>query len=196
MYCTFYRPAEVNTIEFENIIGKLAYDLHRLETEQNDEWSVYHYFYMLSRHAQPLAKNPAMSFLGFAAPESMPADCRVPYFYHPTYLATAFMIKAVLLYPSLMNEATFLDSELDFSVDTVKTTLAACLLGCTGREFDGAGVLPMKECIRIFDEAGADEFIEKYPDLCPEFTELYREKKAFVDSGKISISEAWYNHNH
>jgi len=194
MYCTFYRPTEINTIEFENIIGKLAYDLHRLETEQNDEWSIYHFFYMLSRHAEPLAKNPAMRFLGMAAPETMPSDARVDYFYRPTYIATAYMIKAVLLYPSLMNEATFLDSELEFTVDTVKQTLAACLLGCTAREFDGAGVLPMKECIRIFDEAGADEFIEKYPEMCPEFAKLYKEKKDFVESGRISQSEAWYNH--
>lgn len=194
MYCTFYRPTEINTIEFENIIGKLAYDLHRLETEQNDEWSIYHFFYMLSRHAEPLAKNPAMRFLGMAAPETMPSDARVDYFYRPTYIATAYMIKAVLLYPSLMNEATFLDSELEFTVDTVKQTLAACLLGCTAREFDGAGVLPVKECIRIFDEAGADEFIEKYPEMCPEFAKLYKEKKAFVESGRISQSEAWYNH--
>ena len=194
MNCTFYRPTTINTREFENIIGKLSYDLHRLETEQHDEWSVYTYFYALSCHAQPLEKNPSMSFIGLAAPESMPSDARVDYFYRPTYIAAAFMIKAVLMYPSLMNEATFLDSELDFTVDTVKNTLAACLLGCTGRGFDGAGVLPIKACVKIFEDAGADEFVAKYPDICPEFTKLYLEKKAFVESGAIDAREAWYNH--
>lgn len=194
MNCTFYRPTTINTREFENIIGKLSYDLHRLETEQHDEWSVYTYFYALSCHAMPLEKNPAMSFIGLAAPESMPSDARVDYFYRPTYIAAAFMIKAVLMYPSLMNEATFLDSELDFTVDTVKRTLAACLLGCTGRGFDGAGVLPLKACVKIFEDAGADEFVAKYPELCPEFTKLYQEKKAFVESGAIDEREAWYNH--
>lgn len=193
MYCTFYRPTEVNTTEFENIIGKLAYDLHRLKTEQHDEWSVYRYFYDLSRHAAALENNPAMKFLGLAAPRSMPSDCCVAYFYYPTYLATAFMIKSVMLYPSLMNDEIFLDSELDFDTEIVKNTLAACLLACTGREFEGAGILPMKDCVKIFAEAGAGEFIEKYPDLCPEFTVMYREKKAFVDSGAITKSEAWYN---
>ena len=195
MNCTFYRPTTVNTKEFENIVGKLAYDLHRLETELHDEWSVYTYFYALSRHALPLEKNPAMSFVGLAAPESMPSDARVDYFYRPTYIATAFMIKAVLLYPSLMNEASFLDSELEFTVDTVKRTLAACLLGCTGREFDGAGVLSLKNCIKIFEDAGATEFVEKNPELCPEFTKLYQEKKAFVESGAIDPKEAWYKHS-
>ena len=135
-----------------------------------------------------------MSFVGLAAPESMPSDARVDYFYRPTYIATAFMIKAVLLYPSLMNEASVLDSELEFTVDTVKRTLSACLLGCTGREFDGAGVLPIKACVKIFEDAGATEFVEKYPELCPEFTKLYQEKKAFVESGAIDPKEAWYNH--
>ena len=191
MYCSFYRPSTVNITEFENIVGKLAYDLDRLETEHQNEWNVYTYFYALSRAAQPLEKNPAMSFLGLAAPNSMPSDARVDYFYRPTYLATAFMIKAVLLYPSLLNEATFLDSELDFTVEAVKRTLSACLLGCTGRGFDGSGVLSLKD----FEEAGATEFVEKYPDLCPEFTNLYLAKKAFVESGKIDAREAWYNHN-
>lgn len=185
MNCTFYRPATVNTKEFENIIGKLAYDLHLLETEKQDEWAVYSYFYSLSCHAEPLKKNSSMKFFGLAAPETMPPDARVDYFYRPSYLATAFMIKAVLLYPSLMNERTFLDSELSFTVSTVKETLAACMLGCTGRGFDGAGVRRIGECLSIFANAGVDEFLEKYPEICPVFTELYRKRKALLDDNKV-----------
>lgn len=196
MYCTFYRPTKIDTKEFENIVGKLHYDLFLLENEKHDEWTVYGYFYNLSRLAEALPKNPAMKFIGLADPASMPSDARVDFFYRPTYIATAFMMKAVLLYPSLMNEATFLDSELDFTVETVKETLAACMLGCTGRGFDGAGILRLADCMRIFQEAGADEFLEKYPDMCPEFAELYNEKKIFLARGKNNPSEAWYNHNH
>lgn len=196
MYCTFYRPTKIDTKDFENIVGKLHYDLFLLENEKHDEWTVYGYFYNLSRLAEALPKNPTMKFIGLADPESMPSDARVDFFYRPTYIATAFMMKAVLLYPSLMNEATFLDSELDFTVETVKETLAACMLGCTGRGFDGAGVLCLADCLRIFQEAGADEFLEKYPHMCPEFTELFNEKKIFLASGKVDPSEAWYNHNH
>ena len=195
MNCTFYRPKTVNTNEFENIVGKLRYDLHLLETEKNDEWSVDTYVYSLSRLAKPLSKNPKMSFLGLDEPEKMPADARVDFFYRPTYIATAFMMKAVLLYPSLMNEATFLDSDLDFTVDTVRNTLTSCMLACAGREFDGAGVFRLADCIMLFEEAGASEFISKYPDICPGFTKLYIEKKSFVESGKISPSEHWYDHH-
>ncbi len=182
MNCTFYRPQNVNTNEFENIVGKLRYDLHLLETEKNDEWSVYTYVYSLSRLAKPLSKNPKMSFLGLDEPEKMPSDARVDFFYRPTYIATAFMIKAILLYPSLINEATFLDSELDFTVDIVKNTLASCMLACTGREFDGAGVFGLTDCITLFEEAGASEFITKYPDICPNFAKLFLEKKILLNN--------------
>lgn len=196
MYCTFYRPINVNTKEFENIIGKLSYDLHLLETQEHDEWSIYSYVYSLCLHAEVLEKNPAMRFFGMAAPNSMPSDARVAFFYRPTYIATAFMIKAVLKFPSLMSEATFLDSELEFTADSVKETLSACLLACTGRNFEGAGVFRLQDCVKLFDDAGTDEFLAKYSELCPEFTELYREKKTFVTSKKINSSEAWYTHGH
>lgn len=196
MYCTFYRPNTINACEFENIIGKLSYDLHLLKTEEQDEWGVYSYFYSLSNMAEPNARNPKMRFLGLADPASMPSDARVSYIYRPTYIATAFMMKAVLLFPSLMSEDDFLDSELDFTVSTVKEALGACMLACTGRGFDGAGIMRLKECVKLFSNAGADDFLDKYPQLCPEFTALYRERKAFVENGRIDPHEVLFNHGH
>ena len=191
MNCTFYRPKTIDTKEFENIVGKLRYDLHLLETEKSDEWNVYRYVYSLSKLAKPLVKNPKMSFLGLAEPEEMPPDARVEFFYTPTYVSTAFMMKAILLYPSLMNKATFHHSEHDFTVDIVRNTLSACMLACTGRGFEGAGVLRLSECLQIFEDAGVIEFIEKYPDLCPEFNLLYRERKAFHENGGVDARELW-----
>lgn len=185
MNCTFYRPKKLNLKEFDNIVGKLLYDLHLLETENNDEWTVYCYFYSLIKNVKPLVYNQKMTFLGFDDPNKMPSDARVEYFYKPTYIATAFMIKAVLLYPSLMNEETFLDSDLDFTVDTVRKTLATTLLACTGRGFDGAGVFKLKDCIKLFEDAGTAEFLTKYPDICPEFKELFTEAKTFIENEKI-----------
>lgn len=181
MNCTFYRPKNLNTNEFENIVGKLRYDLYLLENEKNDEWKVYCYFYSLSKLVKPLVGNPKMTFLGLDEPDKMPSDARVEYFYKPTYIATAFMIKAVLLYPTLMNEETFLDSELDFTVDIVKKTLTSCMLTCTGRGFDGAGVFKLEDCIKLFEDAETSEFLVKYPDICTEFKELFIEKRKLLN---------------
>ena len=182
MNCTFYRPKNLNTNEFENIVGKLRYDLHLLENEKTDEWNIYMYFYSLSKLVKPLEKNSKMMFFGLDEPDKMPSDVRVDYFYKPTYIATAFMMKAILLYPSLMNEVTFLDSDLDFTVDSVRNTLAACMLACTGREFDGDGVFYLEDCIKLFEEAGAAEFIVKYPEICPDFANLFIKKKSLVEN--------------
>lgn len=184
MRFTFYRPKNVNTTEFDNIVGKMQYDLNLLLTSQNDEWDVYRYIYDICRLAKELDKNPKMKFLGLDEPSNMPSDSRVEFFYKPTYIATAFMMKAILLYPSLFDESAFLDSDLDFSVETVRTTLASLMLGCTGRDFDGAGVYKTAECIKLFSDAGASEFIAKYPDMCPEFNELYLSRKGYLDSIK------------
>ena len=68
MNCTFYRPSTVNVREFENIVGKLAHDLHMLENEKQDEWSVYSYFYALSCCAEPLKKNINMKIMSGIEP--------------------------------------------------------------------------------------------------------------------------------
>ena len=192
MNCTFYRPKTTNPIEYENIVGKLQYDLHLLETEQTDEWNVYTYIYSLSQLIKPLETNSNMKFLGLDNPQTMPSDARVDYFYRPTYIATAYVMKAVLLYPSLLDKKTFLDSELEFTVDSVKEILASLMLASTGRKFNGAGVLKLSDCVSIFEKAGAAEFLDKYPDICPEFTNLFFDAKRFVENEEYNQSEDWY----
>ena len=64
------------------------------------------YLYHLNRLAEALPKNPAMRFWGLADPATMPSGARVDFFYRPTYIDTAFMMRAALDYPSLMNEAS------------------------------------------------------------------------------------------
>lgn len=191
MNCTFYRPENINTLEFDNIIGKMSYDFHLLSTEETDEWAVYLYIYRLCQLAKNVGHNPKMKFLGLAEPEGMPSDARVDYLYRPTYIATAFIMKSILLYPSLLDEETFLDSDLDFSVELVKSTLSDLMFGCTGREFDGAGVFKMTDCFKLFEAAGISEFMTKYFNICPAFFEMYSEKKSLIEKGWFPRSEQW-----
>lgn len=178
MKCTFYRPANNNTNEFENIIGKLRYDVLTLNQETADSLNIYNYVLRLSEEAQPLEKNPAMMFWGMDKPERMPGDIRVEYFYKPTYIATAFLMKAAVLFPELME-----DDDLDWEfgsecINLFKKVLPAAMLGCTGRGFMGSGYDDVKglfDTLTIFAEGNAKSFVEKYPDVCPEFTKMFNE---------------------
>lgn len=179
MYCTFYRTEEIKTKAWENIIGKLHFDLMMLDKEEMDEERVCRYVYMLLQNAQPLENNPKMSFVGMWNPCEMPSDCRVEYVYKPTYIATAFMMKAAVIYPGFMSKEKFCSIDLydkEFSQEEFLNGLKACMLGCTGRGFAGHGyddLQGMIECMQLFAENRVGEFVELYPDVCPEFTDLF-----------------------
>ena len=96
-------------------------------------------------------------------------------------------------YDLYYNESLFLDSDLDFNVETVRNTLFSIMLASTARNFEGAGVLKLADCIQLFVNAGAEEFLAKYPDLCPEFDALFYQKKKHVEDGNISIRDEWYS---
>ena len=179
MKCTFYRPNEVNVKEFKNIVDKLSSDLHELERENYNETIVSKYVDTLCSLAKKTEHNPEMSFLGLWNPADMPHDARVDFFYKPTYLATAFIIKAALLYPSLLS-------------NMVKETLSSLLLACTARRFECGGTLRLSDCLSIFENAGITDFIEKYPDMCRQFNQLYKRRKAFLEKGGIDPRERWY----
>ena len=162
MKCTFYRPQEVNLSEFRTIVEKLRADLHELETQSVDMQEVCHYVSDLFKYAKPLEQDPGMIFWGLGNPNLMPHDARVEFFYQPTYLATAFLMRAVMLYPELMDETQTCRFEFELSPLKLELCLRSAMNACTGRDFDGAGVLSLAECIKIFKDAGAVEFLQKY----------------------------------
>ncbi|MBQ8052486.1 MAG: hypothetical protein IJ198_01585 [Lachnospiraceae bacterium] len=169
LICTFYRPEKVNINEFCGIITKLEDDLDTLCNENIDASDICEYVYRLAGYARPLKRDPKMYFLGLDEPENMPGDARVDFFYRPTYLGAAIMIRSVMLHPELLNAA-------DRYGAAVKITLPGILLGCTGREFSGHGYDWLKgliETLTIFTKAGTAQFVEKYPYICNEFSDLY-----------------------
>ena len=105
-----------------------------------------------------------MYFLGLDEPENMPSDARVDFFYMPTYIGTAIIMKAVMKHPDLLKES--------------ESIIHGLLLGCTGRGFKGHGFDDFKgliETLKVFAEADCESFISRYPEVCSEFTDLYRE---------------------
>ena len=105
-----------------------------------------------------------MLFWGLDEPDSMPSDARVDFFYTPTYLATAFIIKATLIYPDLLES------------EDVKNKLIKALLGSTARNFSGHGYESIDgkvDAMKIFIAAGTGTFISMHPYFCQEFTDLF-----------------------
>lgn len=164
MKCSFYRPKEINIPEFDRIYADMYMDLKQLNEGELSKEDVTAYVADLIQQAKPLIKKPSMKFWGLWKPDEMPADARVMYFYFPTYVATAFLMKAVLLYPELMES------------ENLKETLADGMLGCTGRGFEGHGYdedFTAVDCMDIFMQSDAAVFLEKYPTLCSTFAELF-----------------------
>ena len=168
--CTFYRPAEVNTRKFYDIVEKLKADLHTICNEEVSKEDVRAYAEKLILQAKPLKKNPEMYFLGLDEPNKMPSDARVDYFYMPTYLGTAIVMKAVMAYPDLLKE--------------YGSVVQGLLLGCTGRGFKGHGFDDLKgliETLRIFAEADCEGYLTNNPEGCTECASLYRESMKILE---------------
>ena len=178
MHCTFYRPKEINCEEFENIIGKLTLDLIQLKNQELDDFTVFSYVYFLSRQALPFRKRPEMTFFDLVKPDEVPSDIRVLYVYFPTYIATAFMMQAILKFPCFIEGSGYGGCDLDLSADALRKRLRGCMLACTGRGFAGHGYdteYDFNYCMKLFTYAGAEKFVELYPDICPEFTALFQD---------------------
>ena len=174
--CTFYRPEQVNVREFHSIVEKLSEDFHTACSKEVDADSLRIYANDLLDCAKPLAKKPKMFFLGLDEPGNMPSDARVDFFYMPTYLGTAMVIRAAL------ECLTFMD-ELETDPEK-KNAFHGMLLGCTGRGFKGHGFDDLKgmiETLGVFAQARTEEFIRKYPDICREFTQLYKRSIAELE---------------
>ncbi|MDO5139642.1 MAG: hypothetical protein Q4D71_14425 [Oscillospiraceae bacterium] len=182
MKCTFYRPERTIIREFQNIVGKMRLDLHDLKEGKVDEQQTRRYVLNLMRLAEPLERNPRMMFWGLDRPERMPSDARVDFFYIPSYIATAILMRAALTYPALIGNGNDQECSRECT-DLYKKVLPGAMLGCTGRGFMGSGyddVRGLFDTMEIFSDGGAGEFVKLYPDMCPEFTKLYTETVSMI----------------
>lgn len=182
MKTNFYRPTHVDTHEFDALL-----DIIRLEAQQicnggitSAEDAVEYVSDLISKQ-KILEKDQRMAFWGFDEPNHMPSDCRVIYFYIPTYYLTAAFLTLVVQYSDLLTQNSALIEPLQ-----------KALLGCTGRNFTGHGFESFDgflTAMNIFAAAPVATFLERCPDLCPEFTALWRESDAELRD-KLQSGEA------
>ena len=160
----FYRTETINAQKWEEIIRAMKQDLETLKTSKPAKEELRKYVADLLAEARPLETDTDMKFFGFWNPREMPSDCRVAYVYEPTYIATAILIKACLLYPEFLG--TVIPEE----------EMRSCMLACTGRNFHGSGPSDLKgavETVGLFTGAGANLFLELHPGICEEFAHCY-----------------------
>lgn len=195
--CTFYRPEHVNIDEYENIVGKLELDLQKICSETIDPLSIYYYVYKLLRTAEPLENDADKYFLGLGNPRTMPSDARVDFFYKPTYLATAIIIKACMICPELIDEKEDCVWEhADECMKKIREVLPRMMSSCTGRGFSGHGYSGLEgliETLGIFKYADVEGFLEKHPELCEDFSALYRSTLEMI-SEKVAtetLTNSW-----
>ncbi len=159
MEFTFYESRDMQ--DYEREIEKLRRDLQELTSRDVSEHEAHEYCMFLC-----LAKPPhRQGFWAYDEPSNMPSDCRVALAYTPTYLATAILMYCRMKYKTVRD---FPDA---------RRALKKGMLVSTWRDFMGHGYEAEEgfmDAMQIFETAGAEAFIRKYPKFCPEFTELYR----------------------
>lgn len=190
--CTFYRPEQTNLEEFGKIIKKLKCDLEVILSGEVSKSEIYRYCYALAQKAEPLEDNAKMYFWGLDDPKQMPGDARVDFFYQPSYVASANLMKSILICPEILSGENY---EGHFEKEwsrLVSEVLPKALLGCTGRGFAGHGyeeIAGMINVMNLFIKADVPLFLAKYPHLCPKFTQQYEETLEFfkkeMESGGV-----------
>ena len=90
------------------------------------------------------------------------ADARVDFCHVPTYICTAFLMKAYLTDEALL-------------CGRVDEVLAPALKACCARALCGhgyEGVCSQIRAMRLMIRSGVAAFMDKYPDICPEFSRM------------------------
>lgn len=100
------------------------------------------------------------------------SDCRIYYCHEPTYICTALLMKAYLLDNSCL-------------CGKEDRVLPRAMHMCCARELQGHGYDVFKDqitAVNYFLKCDVVQFLNRYPDMCPEFTEMFRKiQKYFED---------------
>lgn len=179
---TFYRPGQVSSREFDQIIEGMRNDLNELVSGKAGKEEIIEYAAKLIQDAVPLAKNPSMVFWGLDEPQSMPSDSRVLYFYRPSYIAVSILSYIWLNGPE---EAKALKGYQEI--------LKKGLLGATGRGFSGSGHDAIKgliDALDIFTTGEMCPFVMRFPEICPTFTSIFLDVRSILEEkmkrGKVT----------
>ena len=111
------------------------------------------------------------------------SDCRVDFCHEPTYICTAILMKALL-----EDEKALGGREMEILPAAMKM---CCARGLQGHGFDS--LKGLIHAVNYFIRSDVKSFLKKYPEMCPEFTEMFRRiEEHFADRVKTeSFFAAW-----
>lgn len=95
------------------------------------------------------------------------SDCRVEFCHEPTYICTALLIRTLLWKKEL-----FTGKE---NVILSRALYMCCARGLQGHGFDG--LKDYIKAVNYFVSCDVNAFLIKYPNMCEEFTEMFRNIK-------------------
>lgn len=163
-----YKFARRDQVELDEFVKIMEYQKKAIQWIQSGtatEKEIIEYIKGIMKTGKPCSQRDDMLFWGYDEPEKMPGDCRVAYYYMPTYYTVAFMIQAFHMIPQQL-----------LGMKGFEEIFIKGLRGTTGRGFVGAGYDRENDFIRtleLFAEVNAPAFIMENPNFCPEFTECF-----------------------
>ena len=170
-------------------VDKLRVDLDELVQGNVPAEEAAAYAAKLMDQAEVFNKDSKACFWALDNPEVMPADARVDFIYIPTYLATSMLAYMTLHYEEVRN------------LPGVSGRIGSAMNGCMGRmsgglHFVGSGHDGTKgflEAMEIFADGKMQEFVEKYPDINPEFTKVWEESIRYIQDQICSgmVIDSW-----
>lgn len=95
------------------------------------------------------------------------SDCRVEYCYEPTYICSALLIKALL-----KDKEVFTGKE---EIILSRALHMCCARGLNGHGYDS--IQGQIKAIHYFMNCNIKEFLNEYPEICPEFTDMFKQIK-------------------
>lgn len=99
------------------------------------------------------------------------SDCRVDFCHEPTYICTALLMKA------LLKDERALDGRV---MEILPPAMhMSCARGLQGHGYDSTKGLI--HAVDYFIRCDVNAFLKKYPEICPEFTEMFRKIERHFD---------------
>lgn len=160
---SFVGSKEVDCHMFSEQVKKLYEDMATVTSGKASEEEILEYCTFALKTAMHVNKDMSMWCCADTI-HGMPSDVRVAFLYEPTYIISGIIMYSLVNYKVVQECTPIIDS------------LPRYLNGCLGRNFQGHGYEAeegFNTAMTIFDKCNVKEFVEKYPEINPTFTNVY-----------------------